>query len=46
MNSNGSIQTTETSTESFVNDIFTKNSSSNKKADIIIDNEVMPSNYY
>ena len=47
MNSNGSIQTTETSsTESFVNNIFTKNSTSNKKADIIIDNEVMPSNYY
>jgi hypothetical protein len=47
MNSNGSIQTTGTSSkESFVNNVFTKNSNVNKKADIIIDNEVMPSNYY
>jgi hypothetical protein len=47
MNTNGSIQTTEDSIkESFVNDIFTKNSNVNKKADIIIDNEVMPSNFY
>ena len=47
MNTNGSIQTTEDSSkESFVNNVFTKNSNVNKKADIIIDNEVMPSNYY
>ena len=47
MNTNGTIQTKESSSkESFVNDIFTKNSNVNKKADIIIDNEVMPSNYY
>jgi len=47
MNTNGSIQRTKTSNnESFVNNVFTKNSNVNKKADIIIDNEVMPSNFY
>ena len=47
MNTNGSIQTTKTSNnESFINNVFTKNSNVNKKADIIIDNEVMPSNFY
>jgi hypothetical protein len=46
LNNDGSVQSTGSSTkESFINDIFTKKTDVNKKADIVIDNVVMPSNF-